>query len=236
VRSTLGAGTHCLWSPQSSQSSLTPTPLRPSPKHRIWDIFFIPSVFRPPLDEHSRLQERLKRCFSTHRAPHSPVRALGNKKTTERASDRKFGSGDKDKDDLDVSLISAFQRSHLNKIHCQCSASIASVAAEHSDGKCSQREESITDTKNPPSDELYSPADFNSDDNRKLWKLLMRARWKDTASGKKAPTKMRHIRSPDVVKAHTDGMSQAALPSHAGPAHTHTSPQVMAGQAGVFLA
>jgi hypothetical protein len=205
------------------------------PKRRTWKILSIPSVLRPSVDESVRLQERLKRCFFMHRAlSSSPVQASANQESTERTSETKFGSGDKDKDDFDVSPVSAFLHSHLNTMRCQCSANITSLAVGQNDDKGSQPEEPITDMKNSPSNELSPPIDLNSDDNRTLWQLPTRARWKHTIFGNKAQAKMRHNCCPDVVEAHANGMTAAGLSSHAGPAHMHTSSQVMAGQVGAF--
>src|ERR1700709_2205982 len=157
------------------------------PKRRTWKILFIPSVLRPSVDESVRLQERPKRCFFMHRAlSNSPVQASVNQEPNERTPETKFGSGDKGKDDFDVSPGSAFLHSLLNKMRCQCSANITSIAVGQNDDKARQGEEPITDTKNLPSNELSPSIGLNSGDRRTLWQLVMRARWKDTISGKKA--------------------------------------------------
>jgi hypothetical protein len=107
----------------------------------------------------------------------------------------------------------------------QCSTNITP-----DDGKGKQREEPIH--IQTPSDDLSFPAKFNSSATSALWKLLMSAREKGS---KKAPVKITQDPFPEVVEANEAGMSQAHPSSHAGPAYTRTSSQVISGQARIFV-
>jgi hypothetical protein len=61
---------------------------------------------------------------------------------------------------------------------CQCSAHITS--AEQNNDKGKQGEEHLADVETPSHDGPASPAEFNTNQTRALWKVLIRAREKVT--------------------------------------------------------
>jgi hypothetical protein len=95
------------------------------------------------------------------------------------------------------------------------------------------REEPITDPQTSSPDDPLPLAEPDSNDNRKLSKLFMRVRRKDTiTSGKQAPGKITCDPPPEAVEARTGSVSQAGPSSHAGLVHNTSSPMT-SGQAGV---
>ena len=84
----------------------------------------------------------------------------------------------------------------------QCSANITPCAIEQNNDKGKQREELPVGTDTPPPDDTFSLVALDSDDNRKLWKSLMGAQGKGTASGKKSSANMTCNPSPEVVEVY----------------------------------
>ncbi|OAX35019.1 hypothetical protein K503DRAFT_858867 [Rhizopogon vinicolor AM-OR11-026] len=142
----------------SSQPSLILTPSDPSRQRRLWNIFSNLSIPRPPVDECGvRLQERLKRRL---RGPsNSPVPAPTKGRPADRTPEGNVVVGDHDVErDKDV------DRSRNND-------------------KGKNRQVLPAGAETPPRDD--PPAAIDNDDNRMLWKSLMRARGKDTSSRQK---------------------------------------------------
>jgi hypothetical protein len=75
---------------------------------------------------------------------------------------------------------------------CQCSAHITPAKQNNDKGK--QREELLADMENSS-----FPAKFDNNENRALWKFLMRARGERTNKG---PAKMKHDPFPEVVEVY----------------------------------
>ncbi|KAG1732389.1 WD40-repeat-containing domain protein [Suillus paluster] len=72
---------------------------------------------------------------------------------------------------------------------------------DDSSKKCKgkQREEFLAEAQSPPHDNPAPPAEFDSEENRNLWKRLMRARGKDTTPAEMAPEKLRR---PEVIEVY----------------------------------
>jgi len=103
-------------------------------------------------------------------------------------------------------------------MHHQCAAIVTPGTTEQIKDKGKQREglpASSTDDSSPPTN-------LDSNDNSKLWKLLMHARRRHTTSEKKASVKVECDPSPEVIEAHTGSLSQA----QAGPSSHAMSRQV----------
>ena len=82
-------------------------------------------------------------------------------------------------------------------MHHQRSESVPPGAAEHGNDKSKQREQPVDHEQTFSPDGLSSPAELDSDDNRALWKSILRTRKMD---GKKAPARQRQHSSPKVVE------------------------------------
>jgi hypothetical protein len=96
---------------------------------------------------------------------------------------------------------------HFNMMGCQCSAHITSAEQNNEKGK--QGEESPADTETPH-DGPISPAKFDTNQTRALWKGLIRARRKGT---KKAAMKT-HDPPPEVVEVCAARGFQASISFH----------------------
>ncbi|OAX35113.1 WD40 repeat-like protein [Rhizopogon vinicolor AM-OR11-026] len=158
----------------SSQSSLTPAPSDPSRRRHLRDIL---SNLRPLVNQSLGLQERLKSRFHVH----TPA----NREQDERTPGGKVGDGKERGKDVELP---------------PCSASTTARATEQNNDKGKQQQELPVGTNTSPPDNTFPPTTLDSGDNRKLWKSLMGARGKGTASSKKFPAKMTCDPSPEVVE------------------------------------
>ena len=95
-------------------------------------------------------------------------------------------------------------------IHHQRSGSVAPGAAERGNDKGKQREEPGEHRQTFSPDDLSSPAELDSDDNRALWKSLLRSRKKDS---KGAPATLSRDTSPAVVEVYAKRVPKACFNS-----------------------
>jgi len=103
-------------------------------------------------------------------------------------------------------------------MHHQCAAIVTPGATEQIKDKGKQREGFPASSR----DDSSPPTSLDSNDNSKLWKLLMHARGRHTTSEKKPSVRVKCGPSPEVVEAHTGSLSQA----QAGPSSHAMSRQV----------
>ena len=94
-------------------------------------------------------------------------------------------------------LVSTLLHWHLNTIHHQRSGNVAPGAAERGNDKGKQREQPGDHGQTFSPDDLSSPAELDSDENRALWKSILRTRKMD---GKKVPARQTQYSSPKVVE------------------------------------
>jgi hypothetical protein len=82
VLSCKGTGTDDHYS-QSSHTSLPLSLRNPSHKHRLWNVFFMPLLFRSPANESIPLKTRLQHRFFARHASNSPLQAPASSEPTE---------------------------------------------------------------------------------------------------------------------------------------------------------
>ncbi|KAJ8582720.1 WD40 repeat-like protein [Rhizopogon salebrosus TDB-379] len=237
---------------QSSHASIPLSLCDPSHKRRVWNVSFIPSLFRPPANESIPLKARLKRYFFPHHASNSPLQAPANSEP---------GPQGKGKGKEKVGAEEGDEEHNVDAESPDCSHI---MCAEQNNDKGKRQEEPFVDEETPSHDGPVSPADFDSNQTRALWKVLIRPRGKATT---KAAMNI-HDLSPKVVEvcaargfqasisfhrryvtykhkdktksltlttgtsttaAHASGSSQAGTSSHGDPALVHASSQAQIG-------
>jgi hypothetical protein len=82
----------------------------PSHKRRLWNVFFVPSLFRSPTNKSIPLKAHLKRGFFVRHASNSPLQAPGNSEPTESELQGKGevgaeGGGEEHNVDVEVSPV-----------------------------------------------------------------------------------------------------------------------------------
>jgi len=136
------------------------------------------------------------------------LEAPANNERTEPTPDGKVKAGaerNKDVDLPDVSSISLLVvHWHLNMMGYQRPANMMLGAAEQHKGK--QREE-LADAGTLPPDDASPTAEFDTNENRTLWKIL-RARWKNAPT---SPAQMTHDPSPKAVEVYAVRVPQVSF-------------------------
>jgi len=95
-------------------------------------------------------------------------------------------------------------------MHHQHSENDSSRTAECSNDKGKQREEPVVHKQIFPPDDLSSPAELDSNENRALWKSLLRSRKKDS---KDIPATASRDTSPAVVEVYAKRIPKACFNS-----------------------
>ncbi|KAJ8580182.1 WD40 repeat-like protein [Rhizopogon salebrosus TDB-379] len=139
----------------SSHPSLSLSSCDPSPKRHLWNVSFVRSLFHSPANESIPLKARLKRRFFARHASNSPLQTPANSEPTKPEQQGK-GKG---------------------KVEAEGGDEEHNMSDSNEKGK--QREESPADTETPH-DGPASPAKFDTNRTRALWKVLIRARGKAT--------------------------------------------------------
>ncbi|KAJ8580801.1 WD40 repeat-like protein [Rhizopogon salebrosus TDB-379] len=229
---------YCNYFFQSSHTSLRFPLCDPSPKRRLWNVSFVRSLFRSPANGSIPLKARLKRRFFARHASNSPLQAPAN---SEPAKPKPQGKGKLGAEGGDEEHI-------MN----DCFAHITSAQQNNE-----QREESSTDAETYSHDGPASPSEFDTNQTRALWKVLIRAQGKVT----KKATMNTHDPPPDAVEVYAargfkryvaykrkdkikslalttgasttaapaSGSSQAGASSHGDPALAHAPSQAQLG-------
>ncbi|KAJ8582133.1 WD40 repeat-like protein [Rhizopogon salebrosus TDB-379] len=220
---------------QSSHTSPLCSSRDPSNKRRLFNVFFVPSVFRSPANESIPPKARLKRSFFVRHASNSPIQVPANSEPTEPGLKGKgkvvAEGGDKEHN--------------------------VTVESPDNNDKGKQQQGPYADAETSSHDGSTSPAEFDTNQTRALWKVLIRARGK--VINKAAMNT--HNPPPEVVEVHaargfkrlvayrpkdktksmalttgasttaapTSGSSQAGTSSHGDPALAHASSQTHTG-------
>ncbi|KAG0693236.1 hypothetical protein DFH29DRAFT_1073343 [Suillus ampliporus] len=206
---------------------------------RFWNVI---SRNRPPAHE-SIPQARPKRSFFGRRARSNSLPEPATITPNQLTPEAKIRAG---KEDVEGEMDDG------------CSANAQPGARQRCKGK--EREGSLLDTQSLPHNDHVHPAGLDSEENRNLWKQLIRARGKDPTSAEMAPA----MKRPEVVEvyavrglqgyvaltpkwkkrsstvtysvplaaAHASGSSPAGPSLQGSPGQSGTSLQAASGQGG----